>query len=79
MRQFTFNIFTSADKVLRVVVVLVDTGRYGEDVWIENNVFRRETDLFGQNIVGTAANFDLRSRVSACPCSSKAMTTTAAP
>ncbi len=58
MRQLAFDVFTSADKVLRVVVVLFNTGRHGEDIRVEDDVFRRETHLFGENFVGSAANFD---------------------
>ena len=42
-----------------VVVVLFDPGGNGEDVGVENNVFRRETHFFGEQFVGTGANFHL--------------------
>ena len=68
------------DEVDAVVVVLLDAGRDREDVRIEDDVLGREADLLGQQPVGAAC----RSRpcapaVSAWPCSSKAITTTAAP
>ena len=59
MRQFAFNVFTRADEVLGVVVVLFDAGRDGEDVRVEDDVFRREAHLFGQNFVRAAANLNL--------------------
>ncbi len=80
MRQFAFNVFARADKVLRVVVVLFNTGRDREDVRVKDDIFRREANLFGQDFVRPTANLDF-------PCagiglsltSSKAITTTAAP
>src|SRR5690606_39223530 len=45
------------DEVHGVVVVFLNTGGHGKDVGIENDVFRRETDLIDQNIVGAGANF----------------------
>ena len=59
MRQFAFNVFTRADEVTGVVVVLFDAGRDGEDVRVEDDVFRREAHLFGQNFVRAAANLNL--------------------
>ncbi len=38
--------------------MLFNTGRHGEDIRVEDDVFRRETHLFGENFVGSAANFD---------------------
>ncbi len=58
MRQLAFNIFASADKVLRVVVVLFNTGRHGEDIRVEDDVFRREAHLFSQNPVRPTTNLD---------------------
>ena len=62
-----------------VVVVLLDAGGDGEDVGVEDDVLRREADLFGQDLVGARQMSTLRSTVSAWPSSSKAMTMTAAP
>jgi hypothetical protein len=59
--------------------VLLDAGRDGEDVRVEDDVLGREADLLGQQPVGALQISTLRSTVSAWPCSSKAMTTTAAP
>ncbi len=58
MRQFALNVFTGADKILGVVVVLFNPGRYRENIGVENDVFRRETHLFGQNFISPAADFD---------------------
>src|SRR5262249_4987515 len=46
------------DKVDGVIVVLLDAGRDGEDVRIENDVLRREAGLLGGGFVGAWANFD---------------------
>ena len=63
-----------------VAGVLLDARADGEHVRIEDDVVRREADLFGQQLVGAPG----RSRacappMSAWPSSSKAMTMTAAP
>ena len=58
MRQLAFNIFTRADKILRVVIVFIDACRDRENVRVEDNIFRREADLFGEDFVGAAANFN---------------------
>lgn len=58
MRQLAFDVFTGTDKVLRVVVVLFNPGRHRENIRVENDVFRREAHLFGENLVRTAANLD---------------------
>ena len=79
MRQFAFDVFTRADKVLRVVVVLFNAGCDREDVRVEDDIFWREANLFGEDFVRPTANLDFPCAVSACPCSSKAITTTAAP
>jgi hypothetical protein len=68
------------DEVDGVVVVLLDPGRHGEDVGVEDDVFRREADLVDQDVVGASRRSRPCGRqVSAWPCSSKAITTTAAP
>ena len=58
MRQFAFDIFAGADKVLGIVVVLFNPGRHGEDIRVKDDVFRREAHLFGENFVSPAANFN---------------------
>ena len=58
MRQLAFDVFTRADKVLRVVIVLFNTGSNREDVRVEDDVFRREAHLFGQNFVCAATNLN---------------------
>jgi hypothetical protein len=59
--------------------VLLDAGGDREDVGIEDDVLGREADLVGEQLVGALADLDLALAVSAWPCSSKAITTTAAP
>lgn len=56
MRQLAFDVFAGADKVLCVVVMLFDTGGDGKDIGVEDNIFRREADLFGEDFVGATAN-----------------------
>ena len=58
MRQLAFDVFAGTDKVLCVVVMFFNTGSYGEDVRVKDDVFRREAHLFGQNVVGAAANLN---------------------
>jgi hypothetical protein len=67
------------DEVDRVVVVLLDAGGDREDVRVEDDVLGREADLLDQQPVGARADLDLALEVSAWPCSSKAITITAAP
>ena len=67
------------DEIDRVIVVLLQAGGDGQDVRVEDDVLRRKAGLFGQNLVGARADLLARSSESAWPCSSKAMTTTAAP
>ena len=68
------------DEVDRVGVVLLEAGRDREDVRIEDDVGRIEAGPLGQQR-GTRAgrSTTFRSIVSACPCSSNAITTTPAP
>ena len=47
------------DEVDAVVAVLLDAGRDGEDVGIEDDVLGREADLLGQQLVGPGADLDL--------------------
>ena len=58
VRQFAFDIFAGTDKVLGIVVVLFNSGRHGENIRVEDDVFRREAHLFGKNGVRPAANFN---------------------
>ena len=53
------------DEIDGIVVMLFDTGGDGEDIGVENDVFRREADGIDQQIVGAFANGDL-SLVSVC-------------
>ena len=47
------------DEVDAVAVVLLDAGRDGEDVRVEDDVLGREADLLGQELVGARADLDL--------------------
>ena len=58
MRQFAFDVFTRADKVLRVVVVLFNASCDREDVRVEDDIFWREANLFGEDFVRPTANLD---------------------
>src|SRR5690606_9613158 len=55
--QVVGNELTTVDEIHRVVVVFFNTGRYGKDVRVENNVLRRETDFIDQHAVGTLTDF----------------------
>ncbi len=80
MRQFGADLPRRLDEGDAVAVVLLDAGGDGEDVGVEDDVLGREARLLGQQLVGAARrSTTLRSSVSAWPCSSNAMTTTAAP
>ncbi len=58
MRQFAFDIFTGADKIHRIIIMLFNAGGYGKDIGVKDDVFRRKTDLFSQNFISTTANLD---------------------
>ncbi len=47
------------DEVDAVIVVLLDPGRDGKDVRVEDDVFRGKPGLFGQQLVGPLADLDL--------------------
>ena len=49
------------DEVHAVVVVLFDAGGDGEDVGVEDDVFRREADLVDQQAIGALADLGLAS------------------
>ncbi len=59
MRQLALNVFTRPDKIHRVVVMRFNTGRNGKNIGIENDVFRRETHLLRQDLVGATADLNL--------------------
>ena len=79
VRQVFLNPRNGADEVNSIILVFFDTGTDCKNIWIKNNVVRIKSDFIYQNYVASAADFDFRSKVSACPCSSNAMTTAAAP
>ena len=55
--QVLFDPARGLDEIDSVVVVLLDAGGHGEDVRIENDVFRREADFLDKDLVGAAADF----------------------
>jgi hypothetical protein len=61
MRQVLLDLARRLDEIDAVVVVLLDAGRDREDVGVEDDVFRREADLLGQQLVGAVQISTLRS------------------
>jgi hypothetical protein len=59
VRQVLADFPRRLDEIDAVIIVLVDPGRDGKNVRIEDDVFRREAHLFGQDAVGARANLDL--------------------
>ena len=59
MRQVLANPARGFDKVHRVVIVLVDPRCDGENIRVENNVFGRKANLFGEDLVSAGTDFDL--------------------
>src|SRR5690606_22417838 len=49
------DISTGLDEIDGVVIVLLDTGGDGKNVWIKDDVFRREAHLVDQDVVGAFA------------------------
>ena len=58
-RQGGLNYARGLDEINCVIIVLLHSRGDGQDVRIENDVLRRETGLFGENLVRTGADFDL--------------------
>ena len=61
-RHFGADDLRRLDKGAAVIVVFFDAGGDGEDVGIEDDVFRRKADLVHQHVIGAAADFDLALR-----------------
>ena len=59
VRQRLLDDARRLDEIDGVVVVLLDAGGDGEDVRVEDDVFGREADLLGQELVGARADLDL--------------------
>ncbi len=57
--QFVADVGAGVDEVHGVVVVFFDAGGHGEDVRVEDDVFRREADFVDQNVVGAFADLFL--------------------
>lgn len=47
------------DEVHAVIIVLLDARSYRKHIRVEDDVFRRQTGLFGQKLVGARADFHL--------------------
>src|SRR5580765_2838563 len=56
--QILLNPFGRPNEIDRVIVVFVDSGGDGEDVWVEDDVLWRKADFLGQNPIRASANFD---------------------
>ena len=52
-----FNLTGSFNKINRVVVVFLNSGGYGKNIGVENNILRGKTNLFSQYFVCPVANF----------------------
>ena len=78
-RQLTLDPAGRLDKVQRVAVMLAHPGGHRQHIGIKNDVLRRKIGLLGQQLVGRVQISLRRSKLSACPVSSKAITTAAAP
>ena len=59
VRQRLADLLRRLDEGDAVAVVLLDAGRDREDVGVEDDVLRREADLFGEDLVGAGADLDL--------------------
>ncbi len=57
--QVVADVGAGLDEVDGVVVVLLDTGGDGEDVRVEDDVFRREADFVDQDVVAALADLAL--------------------
>ena len=57
MGQVVADVGAGFDEVHGVVVVFLDAGGHGEDVRVENDVFRREAHFIDQNVVAALADF----------------------
>ncbi len=49
----------SMDEIQRIGIVLLDPGRDGEDIRIEDDILGRKTHLLSQDAIGTLADLDL--------------------
>ncbi len=59
VRQRIGDLARRFDEVDTVIIMLVNAGRDRKDVRIEDDVFRREANLLGQNLVSAGTDFDL--------------------
>lgn len=66
-------------KVYGVIVMLFDSCSHRKHIRVENNIMRIESNFINQQTICTFAHFYLAGSSTACPFSSKAITTVAAP
>ena len=59
MRQGVDDLARRLDEIDAVIVMLLDTGGHGKDIGVEDDIFRREIGLFGEQLVGAGADLDL--------------------
>ena len=59
VRQLGLDAARRVDIGAGIVVMLLDAGRDGEDVGIEDDVFGREADFLGQELIGAPADLEL--------------------
>ena len=53
-----FDLTRGFDKIQAVIIVFINAGRNSENIWVENNVFGREANLFDEDFIGALADFD---------------------
>ena len=58
MRKATFNAARGVNEIYAVVVVFFNPGADGENIRVENDVFRREAYVVHQNVISSATNFN---------------------
>ncbi|MDT4856516.1 hypothetical protein FQZ97_909090 [compost metagenome] len=59
VRQGRGDLARRFNEIDAVIIVLIDAGRDRKDVRIEDDVFRRETNLLGQNFISAGTDLDL--------------------
>ena len=62
VRQLGLDAAGGLDIGEAVIAVLLDAGGHGEDVGIEDDVFGREADLLGEQLVGALADLEFARR-----------------
>ena len=59
MRQIGLDPAGGIDEIDAVIVMLLDPCRHGEHIGVKDDILGRETHLFGQQVIGAGADFDL--------------------